>query len=229
MIKKFAILVALTLVVSVPRALALGKDKDKDKDKNTPAPTTPAPTPPAPTPPPAKKNDSELSTVSCVGRTFFTNVIPSACSGFWFGNENKGLTPDGGPVLTALMGLGFAGPAGVEKIESLADGAQFIDFSTMLYGETIIGIHWGGGVFNKVLGAPNGLGTAFFKFDAGVGVDKIQIDEFWRQSLSNAAVYKTGTRPPPDMGVVPEPSTYALLATGLVGVFGVARRRKAKL
>ncbi len=32
--------------------------------------------------------------------------------------------------------------------------------------------------------------------------------------------------PPVDTGVVPEPSTYALMATGLAGLFGMARRRR---
>jgi hypothetical protein len=40
------------------------------------------------------------------------------------------------------------------------------------------------------------------------------------QELSHANLFR-----PADMTVVPEPSTYALLATGLVAVVGVARRR----
>jgi hypothetical protein len=32
---------------------------------------------------------------------------------------------------------------------------------------------------------------------------------------------------PPELGTVPEPSTYALMATGLIGVIGLARRRRA--
>ena len=33
-------------------------------------------------------------------------------------------------------------------------------------------------------------------------------------------------QPPPDTGVVPEPSTYALMGTGLIALAGVARRRR---
>ena len=33
-------------------------------------------------------------------------------------------------------------------------------------------------------------------------------------------------QPPPDTGVVPEPSTYALMGTGLIALAGFARRRR---
>lgn len=33
--------------------------------------------------------------------------------------------------------------------------------------------------------------------------------------------------PGPPVGVIPEPSTYALMATGLAGLFGIARRRRS--
>jgi len=175
--------------------------------------------------------EAQLSSVSCTTyiNAIFTNVTPTACSGFWFGNEVQGPTPSAA-VLSGLQGIGFTGTQYSAKLEGSGNywggaGQNVIDFPTLLFGQTIIGIHWGGGVFNGIPNSPNGLGTAFFAFDAGnTGLDKITLSDTWKQSLSNAALYQTSNR----MNVVPEPSTYALLATGLLGLFGVVRRRNAK-
>ena len=47
------------------------------------------------------------------------------------------------------------------------------------------------------------------------------------QALSHATIYRGRINGTPNV-VVPEPSTYALMATGLVGLVGVARRRNAR-
>jgi|APMI01.1.fsa_nt_gi hypothetical protein len=178
---------------------------------------------------------AQLSSTPCAtyAAAIFTNITPVGCTGFYFGNEIQGPIPSA-TVLPGLQSLGFVGTQYSDKLSGSGDywggsGQNVIDFPTTMYGTTIIGIHWGSGVFNPIAGNANGLGTAFFKFDAGSGIDKIFLSDTWKTSLSNAALFQTGTctgNCVPDIKTVPEPSTYALMTAGLLGIFGVARRRR---
>lgn len=53
----------------------------------------------------------------------------------------------------------------------------------------------------------------------------IALDEGWTVDNFRVEMNDLAYVEPP-VGVVPEPSTYVLMATGLLGVFGVARRRQ---
>jgi hypothetical protein len=181
---------------------------------------------------------SVLTSISCASyiNSIFVNIFPTACSGVWDGNEVSGpaLSTTGTPSpLSAVQGMGLVGNVYIEKLSGLG-GSNTIDFSTTLVGNTIIGIHWGGGVFKsdvfKNVTTPNNA-TIFFAFNAGTGLDKIILTDEWAKGSSNAGLYKTGTLCTENCGpgprsTVPEPSTYALMTAGLLGIFGVARRRR---
>jgi len=225
----------LLLSASAVALLVAGPAFAKNNKKPAPVPTpaaTPAPTPapapaPAPTPTPAPANSAP---VACALGDVTPGVI--ACSGFFAGNLLGGSKDklDGQVDALKALGLDWSGDwASVTKIDSL-NGSTTLDFGKSLFGETFIGLHFGGGGKDGV-----GNGTAFYKIDVGTGLGSgLQQLALKYQGSSGAVLYRTGVRPIVDpnaggnggVGVVPEPATWAMMIGGFAMVGGVIRRKR---
>jgi hypothetical protein len=142
---------------------------------------------------------------------------PSACYGFFVGNSIVGdagsTVAEASDAYVAFMALTGEAPGTIVEKENWNGIASF---GTPLYGVTIIGMHWGNyadegsPVYRNV--------SAFYKFDFGsTGTTNFGLNRL--QGISNYAIYSTGTQ-------VPEPASFALVGAGVLGLAGVARRRK---
>lgn len=142
-----------------------------------------------------------------------SGVTVTQCAGFYNGNDlNAGNAGSLALVNSILTGWGLTSVSG--WIEKQDTNNALINFSTMLYGDTIVAFHWG-----NFPGAAGNV-SALYRFDAGTaGVDVFTVAA--AMGLSNAAVYVTDPVP-----AVPEPQTYALMFAGLGVVGFIARRRK---
>jgi hypothetical protein len=144
-----------------------------------------------------------------------TDIVPIAlsCVGFISGNL---LSNNGGDITAqtnalATLGLTWDGAfSGDEKVS--VGGSHTLNFSTLLTGISYIGIHFGGGA-----GGP-GNATAFYKLDAGAGLDTITLNY---NASSDAVLYSIS----PVRGV-PEPASWAMMICGFFGLGATLRRAR---
>lgn len=150
---------------------------------------------------------------------FSFNVTILQCAGGYSGNLlQDSLTDSTGKAALVALGAPGTGTYLEDKLESLSSTTGIINFNTMLTGLTVFGFHAGGAGDGKE-------GTFFFSFDAGSGVDIIQITDRLNSretGLSNAALFKTGTG-----SAVPEPGTWAMMLLGF-GATGFGMRRRSR-
>lgn len=151
------------------------------------------------------------------------SVTASACVGWYERNLNGGSPAMIAASTEALRQL--LGSASVTSpltwLEDLTASGSSVNFSTPLYGTTVVSFHVG-----AAKGASNGVGyqgTAFYVFDAGNSASGLDQFTFNLAGLSNARLYSTGSYIP----AVPEPATWAMLLAGVGLVGGTMRRRRA--
>ena len=156
-----------------------------------------------------------------------------SCRGFYAGNLlNQSSAGTVVPLLNQLLGsstynVGTYQFGSFQTITGL-NGQTSIDFTqnpfnTKLNGMTLIGVHYGAGK-----GSPSDVAgnvrsdksdsTAFYYFDAGKNLDKINLSF---DASSNLTLFSTGMA-----GGVPEPATWAMMIIGFGAIGASMRRRK---
>jgi hypothetical protein len=148
-----------------------------------------------------------------------SGVTVTQCAGFFQGNDiNSGnatsLTLINSVITSASWGsLAALTGTPTNWLAKYDTENTTINFGRTLYGDTIVGFHWG-----NIAGAAQNV-SALYRFDAGsTGISSFTV---LGGGLSNAALYMT-------VSAVPETETYAMMLAGL-GLMGtIARRRKNK-
>jgi len=165
----------------------------------------------------------------------FVGFNATNCVGFFSGNALSGNSGDitiQNNAVNSLLGTVGTNYYATQIQKYDVPNNTAVDFTQLLYGTTAIGFHFGNSAFPADYNG-NGGGTAFFRFEApttGPGINIFQLASKWTAASSGATLYRTGSclnSCGPVITSVPEPSTYALMTTGLVGIFGFARRRRS--
>jgi hypothetical protein len=167
--------------------------------------------------PPPKPTTNTLTVTSACDVAVFAGA--TACSGYFTGNLINNSPAD---IINAQQGVadvpgnltwdGNWANVSPTIMESLLNG-NVLDFGQTLFGQTIIGAHFGN------IDGPAGNVTGFWLFDFGTtGASSVVLNN--PNGFSNAAIFTTGTAP-----AVPEPATWAMMLFGF-GIAGYAMRRR---
>ena len=151
-------------------------------------------------------------------------------TGCWYVVGNANSNSDGhrtlqGEAIGKLGAPTFVYDFGDKWDNSFLDGSdalllgKTIEFGTDLYGETVIGLHFGNGVgtpWRPTNKSPSNAGgvTAFYLFNFAQPTSGITLKN--ANSLSNAHLYET-------QSAVPEPATWLMLLMGFFAMAGTLR------
>lgn len=149
-----------------------------------------------------------------------TSPAATACSGYYdgnlFGGSSAKIADQQAGVAALPSAFTFDGNWGAIdpafKVTALT-GGNVIDFGQKLFGETIVGAHFGN------VAGPAGNVSVFWQFDFGtIGATGVTLTN--TQGFSNAVLYTTSAA-----AAVPEAATWAMMIMG-VGLAGIGLRRK---
>ena len=157
-----------------------------------------------------------------------TTPDASGCAGYFTGNILNGSPTDITNQENAIASLpgsftwdgNWSGLGTAGNVITALTGTNEIDFGKMLYGQTIIGAHFGNIQDNT---GHSGNVSVFWLFDFGTaGANYITLDH--TRGFSNAALYTTAAPPPG----VPEPATWAMMLMGFGAAGAGLRRRRTR-
>jgi hypothetical protein len=230
-VRKFIGPLILGLCLTIPLTPALaGARAPKTAKPPTTTPTPPTTTTPVVSTTSTTRKPSSNQTNSSKNNKVTTQIVTpppacgaslgsfspaaSACYGFVSGNVLDSSSTDVAVQTAALASLGLTFTNFNDYLKITPGNPSFLDFGQPLYGDTVIGIHFGNG---------SGVGnsTGFFTFNFLSSVNGITLNI---HAVSDVVLYKTTTVP---TTAVPEPATWAMMLLGF-GAIGFAARRRRK-